>query len=184
MLRTDPTDPIDRSELVDPIDSRELREAMLHRDVSGNEVLMRPCCQYRWHDGQPMDVTRQSLFDDYDTTIVSTVHPQYGWTDPALVAIERSQRGIVVTAFNPGHKRPTEAENRRANHQLHDVLLATGLEVWRADGRAPDGSFLEEGWIVWGLPVEAGLAVAAQFGQFAIYEYDEAGMRVTIACPD
>jgi hypothetical protein len=130
-----------------------------------------------------MDVTRDALFDEYDTTIVSVLHPEHGWTDPALVVIERGQRAVVMTAWNPGFARPSESENRRANERMLRELLATGHEVWRADGSAPDGTFVEEGWIVWGLPVGAGLAVATAFGQFAIYAYDESGMRVTVVCP-
>jgi hypothetical protein len=131
-----------------------------------------------------MDMTRSDLLDLYDTTLVSTLHPVHGWTDPALVAIERNQGAVVVTAWNPGVARPSVDENRRANEELLNQLLATGHEVWRADGRAPDGTFAEEGWIVWGLPMEQGVALAISFGQLAIYAYDETGQRVTVACPE
>jgi hypothetical protein len=126
---------------------------------------------------------REQLFEEYDTTIVSTLHPEHGWTDPALVAIDRRCSAVVMTAWNPGFVRPSQAENQAANEELLSVLRTTGHEVWRADGRAPDGSELEEGWIVWGMPVHEGLALASRFGQFAIYVYDDAGMRQTVACP-
>jgi len=130
-----------------------------------------------------MDATRDQLFDLYDTTLVSTLDPEHGWTDPALAAIDRGRHALVMTAWNPGHQRPSEADNRRANDVMREELESTGHEIWRADGRAPDGSFMEEGWLAWGMPVGLGLEIAARHGQFAIYAYDEAGVRVTIACP-
>jgi len=182
MLSTDPTDPMLRNEFVEPIESIEWRDPMLHFDRCC-VMATRPCCHGRRHDGVLMELTRADLLDLYDTTIVSTLHPTHGWTDPALVAIERRQGAVVVTAWNPGVVRPSEDENRRANEDLLGQLQAAGVEVWRADGRAPDGSFGEEGWIAWGLPMERGLELAAAFGQFAIFTYDDAGLRVTVALP-
>lgn len=183
MLRTDPTEPIDSSELVDPIDSTELRDATLHREVSGTGRLIRPCCQPEGSDDRSMDVTREDMLVVYDTTIVSILHPELGWVDPALVALERGHGAVVITAWNPGLERPSEDDNRRANERLLREIQALGYEVWRADGRAPDGRFVEEGWIAWRMTVADGLALAARFDQFAIYTYDDSGMRVTVECP-
>ena len=130
-----------------------------------------------------MDVTRDDLVDLYDTTVVSILHPDHGWTDPSLVALERGEGAVVLTAWNPGLVRPTESENRNASERMRQQLLTFGRDVWRADGRAPDGGAHEEGWIVWGLPVSLGLEIAARFGQFAIYSYDQSGVRVTVECP-
>jgi hypothetical protein len=182
MLSTEPTEPIDRSEFVDPMLSIELRERALHREPFGGEVgSIESGCHGRCEHGGLMD--RDQLLGEYDTTVVSVLHPEHGWTDPALVAIEMRTTGVVMTAWNPGPTRPSAAENRAANVRLRIELDELGLEVWRADGHAPDGSALEEGWIVWGMPVDQGLRVAARFGQFAIYLYDDAGMRQTVACP-
>ena len=191
MLSTEPTDPIDRKELVDPILSIEFRDATLQRDVLMPDDGVMPASCHRqasdavWacHDVRTMDATREQLFDLYDTTIVSALDPDHGWTDPALVAIARGRSALVMTAWNPGHQRPSESDNRRANDVMRQELAATGREVWRADGRAPGGAFSEEGWLAWGLPVDVGLAIAARYGQFAIYAYDETGLRVTVACP-
>jgi hypothetical protein len=175
---------MERNEFVDPIDSIEFRERRLHRDPGSPWLLMRTSCQ-QWEDKDAdMAVTRHERFDEYDTTIVSTLHPDHGWTDPALVSIERRQSAVVMTAWNPGVIRPSLSENRHANDRLRAELEQTGYEVWRADGRAPDGSFMEEGWIVWEMPMDLGLSIAARFGQFAIFTYDEAGQRVTVACPE
>jgi hypothetical protein len=129
-----------------------------------------------------MDATRENLFVQYDTTVVTTLHPAQGWTDPARVAADTGRSAVVMTAWNPGFERPTIEENMAANARMHADLERTGREVWRADGRAPDGTWLEEGWIIWEMPVDEGLEVAAGYGQFAIYHYDTNGRRVTIAC--
>ena len=129
-----------------------------------------------------MDATRENLFVQYDTTVVTTLHPTRGWMDPADVAAEIGRTAVVMTAWNPGLVRPTLAENIAADVRLHAELERSGREVWRADGRAPDGTWLEEGWIIWDMPIDEGREVAAGYGQFAIYSYDARGNRVTIAC--
>jgi hypothetical protein len=129
-----------------------------------------------------MDQPREELIAAYDTTVVVALDPVGGWVDPATVAVSTGRSGVVMTAWNPGHERPSEAQNRAANAALGAELGATGLPVWRADGCAPDGSSPEEGWIIWAMPVEQGLDIAARYGQFAIYHYDVAGRRTTVRC--
>ena len=125
---------------------------------------------------------RESLFDAYETTIVSVRHPVLGWTDPALVALEERRSAVVLTAWNPGFERPDQAQNEAAGERLRVELVRAGHAPWCADGRAPDGSAHEAGWIVWGMDVAEGIAIAARFGQFAVYAYDEAGVRRTVPC--
>lgn len=179
-LRTEPTEPIDSAEFVEQMLRIELRERKLQREpLIVTTVSMSTWCQCRCHDGRVTARTREQLFDAYETTIVSIEHPEEGWTDPALVAVARRQGAVVMTAWNPGFARPAVAENIRANERLRAELEELGYVVWRADGRAPDGSEHEPGWIVWGMAVDQGLAVAARHGQFAIYVYDDAGRRET-----
>ena len=130
-----------------------------------------------------MEPSREQLFEDYETTIVLAQHPHLGWVDPGPVAAMTRRSAVVMTAWNPGHERPTEVRNREANTRLGRELEDTGFEVWRADGSAPDGTWLEEGWIIWDMLVDQGLDIASRYQQFAIYGYDEDGRRVTIACP-
>lgn len=88
-----------------------------------------------------------------------------------------------MTAYNPGTHRPSWAENEAANERMHTLLVDLGFEVWPADGFSPDGTWREPGWLVWGMPADRGTAVAGAFGQFAIYVYDEEGVRFVVACP-
>ena len=179
-LRTEPTEPIDSAEFVEQMLRIELRERKLQREpLIVTTVSMPTWCQCRCHDGRVTALTREQLFDAYETTIVSIEHPDEGWTDPALVALDRRQGAVVMTAWNPGFARPDVAENIRVNERLRAELEELGYVVWRADGRAPDGSEHEPGWIVWGMAVDQGLAVAARHGQFAIYVYDDGGRRET-----
>ena len=131
--------------------------------------------------------SREELLEAYESTIVSTYDPAdpdptTAWVDPALVCALRQQGACVLTAWNPGFERPGDEVNRQRNDFLRARLPATGCELWRADGSAPDGSFAEEGFLAWGLPTDTALQVARDFGQFAIYEYDVAGVRRVIAC--
>ena len=130
-----------------------------------------------------MEPSREQLFSEYDTTVVIANDPQRGWVDPGPVAFATRRSAVVMTAWNPGHERPTVERNRTMNEAMGRELRATGFEVWRADGRAPDGSWLEEGWIIWDMPVDQGLDIASMYRQYAIYRYDETGRRSTLACP-
>jgi hypothetical protein len=139
-----------------------------------------------WRKGTYM-TGREELFEAYEATIVSTLDPadpdpETAWVDPALICALRQQRACVITAWNPGFERPGDEVNRQRNDLLRARLAATGSEVWRADGSAADGSFAEEGFLAWGLPTVTALQVAREFEQFAIYEYDEDGVRRVIAC--
>lgn len=116
----------------------------------------------------------------YQATVVSTWDPARPSVacDPAAVARQRGEQGVVLTAWNPGEQRWTREQNDQANERLHEVLRATGLPVWAADGRDPEGTFHEPGFCVWGLDTAQGLAIARRFDQFAIYLYSATGARL------
>ena len=124
-----------------------------------------------------------ALFTIYEQALVSAEDPANGeWVDPSLECLARSQAAIVLTAYNPGTKRPSWAENEAANERLHEVLVDSGYEVWRADGFSADGTWREPGWLAWEMPIDLGIAVAADFGQWAVYAYDSEGVRSVVAC--
>lgn len=125
---------------------------------------------------------RIALFVEYEAAIVSTLDPVHGWVDPALACVERDEAAVVLTAWNPGFDRPGEAANRQRNAELSARLEATGLEVWRADGRDPQAGFSEEGFLVWGMAASLACRVGREFGQFAIYAYDRQGVRTVVPC--
>lgn len=87
-----------------------------------------------------------------------------------------------MTGYNPGTNRPSWAQNEAANERMHAILVDSGYEVWPADGFSADGTWREPGWLVWGMSVEDGCAIAGDFGQFAVYAYDTSGERTVVAC--
>jgi hypothetical protein len=128
------------------------------------------------------DEAIKELFDQYQAAIVSACDPEGGWVDPALACLERGQDAVVITAWNPGFERPSQQVNRERNEELKSTLLASGHQVWPADGSDPDGSMSEEGFLVWGMDVEHARLIGRAFGQFAIYAYDREGVRLVVAC--
>jgi hypothetical protein len=134
-----------------------------------------------WHHDEVTE--KEVLFGIYEQALVSAQDPaNEEWLDPSLECLTRGHSAVVMTAYNPGTDRPTWAENEAANERMLDVLRTTGFEIWRADGFSADGTWREPGWLVWQMPVEHGCAIAADFGQFAVYYYDEAGQRTVVAC--
>ena len=134
-----------------------------------------------WHHDEVTE--KEVLFGIYEQALVSAQDPaNEEWLDPSLECLTRGHSAVVMTAYNPGTDRPTWAENEAANERMLDVLRNTGFEIWRADGFSADGTWREPGWLVWQMPVEHGCAIAADFGQFAVYHYDEAGQRAVVAC--
>lgn len=126
---------------------------------------------------------REILFTIYDEALVATLDPAtQEWVDPSLECLTRNQSAIVMTAYNPGTARPSWAENEAANAAMFEVLGTLRHEVWQADGFSADGTWREPGWLVWGLDIEIGLRIAADFGQFAVYAYDDEGNRSVVAC--
>lgn len=126
---------------------------------------------------------RDILFLIYEQALVTTLDPKADeWLDPALECLSRRQAAIVMTGYNPGTARPTWAQNEAANAEMLELLRAGGWEVWQADGFSADGSWREPGWLVWGMSTDEGRRIAAAFGQFAIYAYDDEGVRSVVAC--
>lgn len=121
----------------------------------------------------------RAMTDVYLAAVVTVWDPERTDVDldPGLVAQQRGEQAVVLTAWNPGDARWSQAQNKRANTDMRQVLMATGLVVWDADGKNPDGSYHEPGFCVWGMGEGLGLAVARQFDQFAIYVYRPTGTR-------
>lgn len=140
------------------------------------------CSQWgAWHDGGMSE--REILFAIYEEALVAALDPTEGeWIDPALECLSRSRGCVVMTAYNPGAARPSWAQNEAANAQMYEVLVNLGYEVWQADGFSADGTWREPGWLVWGMDPREGARIAAEFGQYAVYAYDQEGVRVVVAC--
>jgi len=89
----------------------------------------------------------------------------------------------VITAWNPGHERPTRAENDAANQRLASLLVARGYEAVPAIGSDPDSEHFEESWAVVGMSDEEARVIGAEFGQVAVFRLSS-GTQEVLACID
>lgn len=86
----------------------------------------------------------------------------------------------VITAWNPGVVCSVE-QNQLANAELEAALRASGHQVYAAEGRSIDGSWVEESYAVEGLSRDEAIAIGRRFSQLAIFEITDVGVDV-IAC--
>lgn len=133
-----------------------------------------------------VETTRADLNEIYESALVEVRPPhsvdsaERAWRPAREVVRERAMPGCVMTAWNPGQERPSREVNELANTRLRRVLEALGEDFWEADGFSPDRTFREPGFIVWNMPVAQACDIAAKFGQYAIFYFDEQGNRSVI----
>jgi hypothetical protein len=89
----------------------------------------------------------------------------------------------VLTAWNPGHERPSREENDAANEKLRIELVSRGLNPCQAVGADPDSEHAEESWAVCGLSDDEARAIGAAFGQVAVFRLTATGQAV-LACSE
>jgi hypothetical protein len=89
----------------------------------------------------------------------------------------------VITAWNPGHARPTPVENEQANCDLMARLRSMGFCPIRALGADPDSDHAEESWAVVGLTDDEARVIGAEFGQVAVFRF-ASGMQTVLACAE
>jgi hypothetical protein len=87
----------------------------------------------------------------------------------------------VVTAWNPASQERPEEENRAAQVRLEEELSALGAVFWPAVGSDTRSDYREEGVAVVGLSEADASALAARYGQSAIYAWTPQAWAV-IAC--
>ncbi len=78
----------------------------------------------------------------------------------------------IITAWNPGHSRPTKDVNESANRQLEAALLKAGRNYYPAYGRSEDGTHKEPSFAVTGIDSAAVIALARHFRQAAVFFWD------------
>lgn len=130
-----------------------------------------------------VDTSRKELHDIYESALVEARpigSTDSDWQDLVSLVIERSQGGVVITAWNPGQLRPNLIANNEANSRLLEALKKTNFEIWEADGFSPDRSFREPGFIAWGMDQIQGCSLARAFGQYAIFFYSPDGTRKVV----
>jgi hypothetical protein len=80
-----------------------------------------------------------------------------------------AETAVIVTAYNPRSVVLPDAENHARHVRLTGLLQSRHLDFALGEGRDPTGHWQAEiECIVFGIPVEAGLELAAAFDQNAI----------------
>ncbi len=73
-----------------------------------------------------------------------------------------------ITAFNPGSRPMSAADNARAHDELRAQLARDGLATWPAGSSDADGEWHEPGFLVLDTSPEYIDALARRFGQYAV----------------
>lgn len=99
--------------------------------------------------------------------------PGGGWLD-----LDGDLNGLrtpfwLVTGWNPASVERPRAENDAANASLEAQLAEAGIEHLPAVGRAPDGSWEEPGFALFGVDGATALSLGRRFDQHALYRVDE-----------
>jgi hypothetical protein len=84
----------------------------------------------------------------------------------------------VITAHNPGGVVAGAQENERAQRALEDELTQRGVPFWPAAGADPDWTHVEPSVAVLGMAEPDALALAARYGQEAIFVLTPASRKV------
>ena len=87
---------------------------------------------------------------------------------PTGTVLFEGRRFAIITAHNPRSERLSSEENARRHAELERDLKALGLEYAPSTGESPDGSWLEEGFSVFGVSLEQALELGRKYGQHAI----------------
>jgi hypothetical protein len=96
----------------------------------------------------------------------------------------RSGRTVhVVTAFNPGGRTATTADNDRAHHVLLGEIEERGTTWWPATGGDAGGVHTETSVAVIGLSDGAACELGRRFGQDAVFAWTP-GCRRLLSCFD
>jgi hypothetical protein len=123
---------------------------------------------------------RDALSDDlvkaYEETLFEVALP----TGPVVFSVSSTpetgqafeQPLTVVTAYNPGLKRPGPRENEQSNQRLEQYLQAIGRTYYRAIGYSPDRSHEEPSFAVVDLTKDEARDIGERFGQACVFYWD------------
>ncbi len=91
---------------------------------------------------------------------------------------------VIVTAWNPAGEELCLDENLARNVGLKAAIAARGWRWHPAESRAPEGSHVEPGYAILGAPPGEAEALAARFGQFAVFVWDGHEGRIAWLDPE
>ena len=119
-----------------------------------------------------MDTTPESLRIAYLRTVV-TIDGR-----PAAEVVREIGTYWVLTAWNPGSERLSDAENAERHAVLCARLDEPGHTWLPALGTSPDGSWSEQSVAIPGLDRDTALAIGREFAQEAVFEVTTDHLRV------
>ncbi|MBJ7281904.1 MAG: DUF3293 domain-containing protein [Acidimicrobiia bacterium] len=100
----------------------------------------------------------------------------------AALAVKRLGSPLhLVTAWNPGPERLTDAENNAANAELKVALLRHTDRVWDSVGSDPVLPYEEHGFAFAGVDRQTAIAIGEEFRQVAIFELNET-QQIVLSC--
>lgn len=126
-------------------------------------------------EGVVPDEAQVGAYLDADLAIAL---PDGGWRDPDGDLAGLETPFWLVTGWNPRSVERPRAENDAANVALEAALVEAGIEHLPAVGRAPDGSWEEPGFALFGVDESTALSLGRRFGQHALYRVDEQAVDV------
>jgi hypothetical protein len=126
----------------------------------------------------------RAFSEAYTRAIYKTKDLAFTLTDkPNHTLLFNNRPYAIVTAHNPYSQKLSKEENEQRHEGLKVILQERGLEHSPSTGQSPDGSWCEEGFIIFDISLEDALAIGKQFEQHAIV-YGR-GNRVALAwCED
>jgi hypothetical protein len=89
----------------------------------------------------------------------------------------------IITAHNPYSQKLSKEENEQRHEQLEEILQERKLEHSPSTGESPDGSWIEEGFIIFDISLEDALAIGKRFEQHAIV-YGQGNRAALAWCED
>ena len=124
----------------------------------------------------------ETLWDRYAGTVLTTGEGLTVAGPGAADLLPFVVPAHVLTAWNPGSVRRPAPANAAANRALRRELHRRGLTPTAVAAAAPDGSWHEDSLLVSALGRQAAVALAASFGQLALFEVT-ADELIVVACP-
>jgi hypothetical protein len=89
----------------------------------------------------------------------------------------------IITAHNPYSQKLSKEENEQRHKELENILQERKLEHHPSTGESPDGSWSEEGFIIFDISLEDALAIGKRFEQHAIL-YGQGNRAALAWCED
>jgi predicted ester cyclase len=87
---------------------------------------------------------------------------------PTGVVLFEGRRFAIITAHNPRSERLSDEENQERHEELEHEIQKLGLAYTPSTGESPDGTWIEEGFAVFGIGLEGALELGCKYGQHAI----------------